>query len=355
MPLSVLVLAGSPVDDFHADLSRVYATGFVEALGDDPAYRLTTAWVSPGGAWCFPAGLDPVDVAAAPRVSLAEAVQELTSAGHDVMVPQMFCLPGMTTYRSLFDLLGIPFVGNPADLMALTADKSRARAVVAAAGVAVPEGVVVRSADAVTLAPPVVVKPVDADNSAGVTLVRDPAGLEYAVAEALEHSPSALVEAYVPLGREVRCGVLERDGELVCLPLEEYAVEDVRTPADKLDRTPDGELYLVAKEQTRAWIVPVDDPATAAVWAAARRCHEALGCRHYSLFDFRVDPDGTPWFLEASLYCSYSPSSVVAVMAAAAGMAVDELFASAVDALGLPATDARSMSARPSSASGTTA
>ena len=30
------------------------------------------------------------------------------------MVPQMFCIPGMTAYRALFDVLGIPYLGNPA-------------------------------------------------------------------------------------------------------------------------------------------------------------------------------------------------------------------------------------------------
>ena len=63
---------------------------------------------------------------------------------------------------------------------------------------------------------------------------------------------------------------------------------------------------------------------------AARTAHRALGCRHYSLFDFRIDPEGRPWFLEAGLYCSFSPGSVVAVMAAAAGMDVTTLFAEVV-------------------------
>jgi len=62
------------------------------------------------------------------------------------------------------------------------------------------------------------------------------------------------------------------------------------------------------------------------VWALARRCHTALGCRHYSLFDFRIDPDGRPWFLEAGPYCSYAEKSVLVVMARAAGLTVPELF-----------------------------
>ena len=65
--------------------------------------------------------------------------------------------------------------------------------------------------------------------------------------------------------------------------------------------------------------------------AAALACHRALGCRHYSLFDFRVDPAGRVWFLEASPYCSFARASVVAVMAAAAGIGVGDLFATAVE------------------------
>ena len=69
---------------------------------------------------------------------------------------------------------------------------------------------------------------------------------------------------------------------------------------------------------------------TQPVWEAARRCHLALGCRDYSLFDFRIDPDGQPWFLEAGLYCSFARKSVISVMAAAAGMPVSELFQLAI-------------------------
>ena len=35
---------------------------------------------------------------------------------------------------------------------------------------------------------------------------------------------------------------------------------------------------------------------------------------------------GRPWFLEAGLYCSYSPGSVIAVMASAIGISVPQLF-----------------------------
>lgn len=329
--LRVLHLVGSPTSDFFAELSLLYARDCLAATADADRYEVLIAHVEPGGRWRFPAGLSDVEIADAPAVPVADAVARLTAERPDVVVPQMFCLPGMTHHRALLDLLGLPYVGNRPEVMALTADKARARAVVAAAGVAVPDGEVVRRGGLPTLPLPVVVKPVDADNSHGLSLVRDAADLEAALATALEHSDRVLVERYVELGREVRCGVVVRDGVATALPLEEYAVDaidkPVRDAADKLAVGEDGAMRLVAKDTSHAWLVHVDDPATAPVQAAALACHEALGARHHSLFDFRLDPEGRPWFLEAGMYCSYAEKSVVAVMARAAGITLPDLFA----------------------------
>jgi D-alanine-D-alanine ligase len=332
--LRVLHLVGSPTSEFLAELSRLYAADALVAVADPDRYEFVVAHVSPDRCWRFHAmgeddALDRLDDA--PALDVADAVAHIRALAPDVVVPQMFCLPGMTSYRALFDVLGVPVVGNPPDVMAIGADKPRARAVVAHGGVDVPDGEVVRPADpSPAVALPVVVKPADSDNSLGVTLVRRSEELGPALAAAFEHSGAALVETYVPAGREVRCGVVELGGELVCLPLEEYPVDaeaaPIRTPADKLARDDDGGLGLVAKGDGKAWMVDVDDPVTAPVWEAARRCYVALGCRDYGLFDFRVDPDGRPWFLEAGLYCSFARTSVVAMMAAQGGIGLDELF-----------------------------
>lgn len=322
----VLHLTGSPTSDFHADLSRLYAADCLETTRDEDRYETHVAWVTPDGRWRFPEDLSREAIDAAEPLAVGEAVARITALAPDLMVPQMFCLAGMTSYRALFDVLGVPFVGNTADAMALTADKARARAVVAAAGVDVPRGEVLRAGERPAIPLPVVVKPVDADNSVGVALVREPDELDAALSAALEHGDTALIETYVPLGREVRCGVLEQDGELVCLPLEEYRVEGVRTAADKIVRHDDGDLRLMAKDAASAWIVDPDDPICAPVWELAERAHVALGCRHYGLFDVRVDPDGRAWFLEASLYCSFARQSVLCVMAQAAGITPAELF-----------------------------
>jgi D-alanine-D-alanine ligase len=336
MTLRVLHLVGSAVSDFMCDLSRLYARDCLEATADPARYEFHLAYVTPDGRWRFPADLSPEAIWAATPMPLAGAVRYLTALSPDVAVPQMFCVPGMTAYRGLLDVLRIPYVGNTPDVMALAANKAHAKAVVAAAGVRVPPGQVLRRGEQPGLAPPVVVKPVDGDNSLGVTLVGDRRDYDAALSEAFAHSAGALVETFIPLGREVRCGIIVRDGALVGLPLEEYNVSSAAKPIrghdDKISRTGDGGLRLVAKDSTRAWTVDPGDPVTQRVWDAAKKCHEALGCRDYSLFDFRIDPGGQPWFLEAGLYCSFARQSVIPAMAAAAGLPLPELFQSAIRA-----------------------
>jgi D-alanine-D-alanine ligase len=334
--VTLLHLTGSADSELLSEVSVLYAADCLDNAGD--AYDQVIAHVSPDGCWRFPEALTPEAIDAAPRMRLHDALDHLAGAEVDVALPQMFCRPGMTTYRSLLDLVGVPYIGNTPETMAMGADKAWARAVVAGAGVAVPDAELLLRGELPSIAPPVVVKPADADNSSGVTLVRDRADHPAALEVAFAHSDRVLVERYVELGREVRCGVLETDDGLVCLPLEEYAVDPttkpIRDQADKLARGAGGELALVAKTAEHAWVVPTPDPldaVTAAVFDAARTAHRALRCRDHSLFDFRIDPDGRPWFLEASLYCSFASTSVVSTMAAAAGIPLADLLRSAVD------------------------
>ncbi|WP_428391129.1 D-alanine--D-alanine ligase family protein [Lichenicoccus sp.] len=332
--LEILCLVGSPTNDALRELSELYARGCIEALADPQHYAFTLAHVSPGPVWRLPESLDPAAIAAVSPLTLAAALTALAPRHFDIGLPQMFCLTGMTDYRSLLALMGLPSLGNRPAQMALTANKWRARALVAAAGVAVPNGELLLRGAQPRLAPPAVVKPNAADNSDGVSLVLTREAFPAALEAAFAHGPAVIVEDYIELGREVRCGVLERNGARHCLPLEEYFVDTAERPirqrSDKLKRDAHGMLSLAAKAPRESWIVDDDDPIVATVHAAARRCHVALGCRQYSLFDFRVDRAGRVWFLEAGLYCSFSPQSVITTMAAAAGIGLRQLFDSVV-------------------------
>ena len=332
--LRILHLVGSAQNDFYCNLSRLYAQDCLTGIANQSLYDFEIAYITPDLLWRFPPSLSSEDIAITKPMSLFKAIEFLTARNIDLVLPQMFCIPGMTHYRSLLDLLKIPYIGNTPDIMAITAHKARAKAIVAAAGVRVPRGEILRSGYIPTIKPPAVVKPASSDNSLGVTLVKDATEYETALKIAFEYAEEVIVEEYIELGREVRCGIIVKDGELVGLPLEEYLVNShkpIRNYADKLQQGDDGNLYLTAKDNIKAWIVNTHDPITQKVQEMAKKCHQALGCRHYSLFDFRIDPNGEPWFLEAGLYCSFAPKSVISSMAKAAGIPLNELLIIAIN------------------------
>jgi D-alanine-D-alanine ligase len=338
-PLRILQLVGSPTNAISCDLSELYARGSLEALHDPRRYAFVIAHVSPDGTWRFPASLAPEAIAAAAPLTLSAAVARIATSAIDVAVPQMFCVAGMTDMRALLDVLAIPYAGNRPLTMGLAANKAMAKAVVSAAGVDVPRSQLVRQGERVVLSVPFVVKPNTADNSDGVVLVWDDHAVADALHAAFAFADEVLVEDYVPLGREVRCAVVARDGTLFCPPLEEYFVDartrPIRRTVDKLKRDDRGDLTLAAKTRSESWIVAGDDPIAPAVQDAARRCYTALGSRHYNLFDFRIDPQGRPWFLESGPYCSFSPQSVIVTMMRAAGIPLERFFADTIgDVLG---------------------
>lgn len=339
----VLHLVGSPTSQTLCELSELYSADCIDALYQPDKYRFLIALVRPDGLWRFPDSLSRSAVDAARPMAVDEAIKWLVKQRIDIALPQMFCLAGMTHYRALLETLGIAYLGNRPFQMALAADKAMCRAVVGAAGVRVPKAEHLRKGQLPVLAPPAVVKPNTSDNSEGVCLVTHSSEYEAALEQAFLYSDTVLVESYVPLGREVRCAIVVEDGRMRHLPLEEYFVDSltrpVRTRADKLKRDDDGNLMLAAKLAGESWIVDRLDAVVPAVWEAASRCHVALGCEQYSLFDFRIDPDGVPWFLEAGLYCSYSPKSVITTMMAAAGVSLREFFnLSIVQVLAAPST-----------------
>ena len=309
--------------------------GLLESTADPERYEFQVAYVTPDGRWRFPADLGRAAIAAAEPMPFAEAVARLVALEVDVAMPQMFCLPGMTYYRGLFDLLDIPYVGNPPDVMALTMHKAKAKAVVAAAGVGVPAGEMLRRGDRPSIDPPVVIKPAGRRQLARPHPGEGPRRLRRCAGDRLRsfrRRPGRDLHRARPRG-QVRNRRPGRSSSCACRSRSTTGrrAEPVRSHEDKLSaETGSGELQLVAKDSSKAWIVDVRDPLTDRVWHVARKCHVALGCRQYSLFDFRIDPAGQPWFLEAGLYCSFARQSVIPTMAGASGVDPGELFSRAL-------------------------
>ena len=279
-----------------------------------------------GPSWSFPSSLEPRAIADAPRCPIPEGIATLAALKADVAQSHMFCVQGVSTFRAILDMLRVPFVGGTVDAMTLTTHKQRTKAVVEAAGVPCAPSQVVHKGEEphVTIGYPLIVKPCSEDNSMGVAVVKSAEELDAALDAAFAFDDEVMLEAFVPPGREIRFGVLEDEwGEpTITLPGVEYFMtkeKPIRTSNDKL--VPDQKGKLSFAKPARACPAEIDDVLLAKLADASKKAHVALGATDYSLFDWRVDPEGNIFFLEASLFCCFAANSVISMMADATGEA----------------------------------
>src|SRR5690554_1342068 len=133
----------------------------------------------------------------------------LQDARPDVVWPALHGASGEDgSLRGLLDLMGVPYVGARGPAARLAWDKTTAKSLVAAAGVATPVSLTLsrdtfRDLGAANVLEqigsnmlgPLVVKPAQGGSAQGVTLVRDPAdGLPVAMVNAYRYWDSALLE-----------------------------------------------------------------------------------------------------------------------------------------------------------------
>jgi D-alanine-D-alanine ligase len=341
--IRALHLVGSSASEFYFDLSVAYARTCADFEGlHRDRFTHNFAVVHTTGEWSFPTSLDTAAVAEAPRMPIADALQVITSASpaYDLVVPHMFCVEGMTKYRGLMEMLGLEVLGCPSDVCLLANDKYVTKQVCNAAGVCTPKGELLlrwqhddleklKGEVLTRWSVPFIVKPAREDNSFGVSLVKTEEDIVRCLENAFKYDQRVLVEQYIA-GREVRVVALEWENEegmsLEVLPKIEYFLEDIRTHEKKF-ATNDGKMGNTDDEPAKA--------ITGARVAGDRQCpadlepevherldflaktaHKALGCKYYSLFDVRIDENGICYLLEAALFCSFSPLSVVVGLAA---------------------------------------
>mmetsp|Transcript_191 Transcript_191/g.419 ORF Transcript_191/g.419 Transcript_191/m.419 type:complete len:395 (-) Transcript_191:289-1473(-) len=332
--LNILHIAGSPVSQYYSMISIHYCRQMLNSASDAAtaaSFSFTYAIVLPGGAWCIVHDLDEATIANAKKLSHGEAVAQIASADHDAAVPHMFCWPGYTSYRALMDLLRVPLVGCSPECMALITDKAQAKAVVASAGVPVPQGELLTAPSQTPTVPmPFVLKPCCEDNSMGISKVETAEELPAALAEAFKFDDTVVCESFIPLGREIRVAVVEDEsGEpSTMLPATEYLLtpdHPMRTPTDKISvddkGLPDADKFFATNRseapayRRSACPAPLDDALKAKLEAAAKTAHKALRCRDFSIFDFRVDPHGEIYMLECQPVCSFARESAMIGMA----------------------------------------
>ncbi|RVU15155.1 D-alanine--D-alanine ligase [Methylobacterium oryzihabitans] len=225
------------------------------------------------------------------------------------------------TVQGVLEILGIPYTHSGVLASSLAMRKDRAKVVMRAAGVPVPEGRIVNRFDAAkahVLPPPYVIKPIAEGSSVGVTIVRD----------GRSHPPQELARADWPFGDELLAETYIPGRELTCAVMGDKAlgVIDIR-PAT-------GEWYdfdakYAAGGSVHVLPAEIKPKIYQTVRELALTAHQALGCRGVSRADLRYDdtPGGTGAVvvLEVNTQPGMTETSLVPELAAHAGHSFGDL------------------------------
>lgn len=237
----------------------------------------------------------------------------------------------------LLAALGMPTVGSTGAAARRAWSKPVASSLVAQAGIAAPESIVLSheafrelGASSVlrvvraAMQGDLVVKPASGGSAQGVSIVEDPTELPRAMVEAFTYAEVAIVERRI-VGTEIAVAVIGTGDEARALT----AVEIVPTTGvySFQERYNAGETTFFAPSR-------LDDAVVDAATDAALLAHRTLGLRDLSRVDLIVDGQGTPWFLEANVLPGLTETSLLPLAIEASGATAsavyDELVRAAV-------------------------
>ena len=157
----------------------------------------------------------------------------LTGLGLDVVFPVLHGPYGEDgTIQGLFELAGIPYVGCGVLASSVGMDKALMKVVFRAAGLRVPDWIVVtarewraeaaavRASIQRALTYPLFVKPANLGSSLGISKVKAPAALDAAIEAALLYDRKVIVENGVVEAREIECAIVGNETPEASVPGE---------------------------------------------------------------------------------------------------------------------------------------
>lgn len=218
--------------------------------------------------------------------------------------------------QGALELMKLPYTGSGVLASALGMDKWRSKLAWRAAGIPVPEFVVVDAASDFAaierqLGLPLFVKPACEGSSIGITKVKQAGGLRAASALAAKYDKLVLAERFVDAG-EYTVGILAGQALPVIriVPATEFYDYEAKYDRDDTQyRIPSG---LTAEQES-------------AMQALALRAFEVLGGRGWGRVDIMLDHDGNPWCLEINSAPGMTDHSLVPMAARAAGIGFEDL------------------------------
>lgn len=318
MTQHVLVIGGGQNAEHEISLRTAAAIG--EALRSG-GFEVSAVTIGRDGIWTD--GQRPLGTSAA--ASLAAALPLLEQA--DVVFPALHGPLGEDgTLAALCALTQKPVVGSGLRAGAVGMDKWVTKLVAEAIGIRVAPGRLVRATDMgdIEFETEVVVKPVSAGSSYGVTLVRDARQLDKALRIVSRYDDQILIE-HVVNGREIDVAVLrEADGSRWAPPPLEIHTSGVFDTATKYNGTA---RFTVPAE--------LGSSDRAAITQAALAMFDALGCSGVARIDFFLTDNGLV-LNEVNTMPGMTAESQVPRMFAAAGVPYGELVARLIGAATVP-------------------
>jgi len=237
--------------------------------------------------------------------------------------------------RDVLELMDVPYVGSSPVACRQSWDKSVAKSVARAAGLATPDAVAlphgtfrelgaqeVLASIVQHLGLPLVVKPARGGSALGVSVVRTAEDLPRAMVGCFAYGDVALVERMVE-GVEVAVSVVDTGSGPRVLPAVEIVADGGVYGYDARYVAGATEFFCPAR---------LTPDAAAAVADVALRAHRAFGLRHLSRTDLIVGKDGTPWFLEVNVAPGMTETSLLPQSVAAAGEDPGPLYRELVEA-----------------------
>ena len=219
--------------------------------------------------------------------------------------------------QGVLEYLRIPYTHSGVLASALAMDKQRTKAVLVAAGIACPEGLIVNRFDAAQthrLAPPYVAKPNAQGSSVGVVIVPEGANRppEILASDAWPYGDEVLIERFIP-GRELTVAVMGDRALAVTEIVPKTAFYDYEAKYAE-----GGSVHEIPARLPPAVERQCLD--------SALKAHQVLGCRGLTRSDFRYDPDsGGVWLLEINTQPGMTPTSLAPEQAAWCGISFEDL------------------------------
>ena len=226
------------------------------------------------------------------------------------------------TVQGLAELAGLPLIGCGCLASALCMDKDRAHKLARVAGVDVPESFVIGAGERLeglerrvqALGYPVLVKPVRAGSSFGVTRVTGPEELESAVRLALEHDSEVILEQAIE-GFEVGCAVLGND-TLTCGRVDEIELAGGFFDYQEKYTLQSAHIHMPAR---------IDPDTERRIRQDACAVYRALGCTGFARVDLFLTPQGRIVFNEVNTIPGFTAHSRYPSMMKGVGLSFSQV------------------------------